>query len=87
MAIGLPSLAEFCSIPERAKGGSESALRHFSSVARTDETIKENCTDWKQSIEGGLDARTVAETIYFAFSQLQSVNIREIALAPTGQQG
>ncbi|GEB30718.1 MULTISPECIES: SDR family oxidoreductase [Brevibacillus] len=53
----------------------------------TDETIKENYTDWKQSIEGGLDPRTVAETIYFAFSQPQSVNIREIALAPTRQQG
>ncbi|WP_429844709.1 hypothetical protein [Brevibacillus sp. FIR094] len=53
----------------------------------TDETIKDNYTDWKHSINGGLDPKTVAETIYFAFSQPQSVNIREIALAPTRQQG
>lgn len=53
----------------------------------TDEAIKASYTDWKHSIAGGLDPRTIAETIYFAFSQPQSVNIREIVLAPTRQQG
>ncbi|PAQ13178.1 oxidoreductase [Bacillaceae bacterium SAOS 7] len=52
----------------------------------SDDTIKENYSEWKQSINGGLHANTIAETIYFAFSQPQHINIREIALAPTQQQ-
>ncbi|EIT86952.1 oxidoreductase [Fictibacillus macauensis ZFHKF-1] len=52
----------------------------------TSDVIKNNYTDWKHSIQGGLTPQTVAEAIYFAFSQPQGVNIREIALAPTQQQ-
>lgn len=52
----------------------------------SDEQIKESYTEWKESIEGGLNPNTVAETIYFVFNQPQSVNIREVVLAPTKQQ-
>ncbi|WP_203362941.1 SDR family oxidoreductase [Bacillus sp. REN10] len=52
----------------------------------SDEQIKESYTEWKESIHGGLNPNTVAETIYFVFNQPQSVNIREIVLAPTKQQ-
>ncbi|HHK5537023.1 TPA: SDR family oxidoreductase [Bacillus mobilis] len=52
----------------------------------SDEQIKGNYTEWKESISGGLEPNAVAETIYFAFNQPQSVNIREIVLAPTKQQ-
>ncbi|OZI12638.1 oxidoreductase [Bacillaceae bacterium SAS-127] len=52
----------------------------------SDDTIKDNYNEWKQSINGGLNPNTIAETIYFAFSQPQHINIREIALAPTQQQ-
>ncbi|MFB6730842.1 SDR family oxidoreductase [Bacillus mobilis] len=52
----------------------------------SDEKIKENYTEWKEYIHGGLNPNTVAGTIYFVFNQPQSVNIREIVLAPTKQQ-
>ncbi|HDR6289643.1 TPA: SDR family oxidoreductase [Bacillus cereus] len=52
----------------------------------SDEKIKESYTEWKESIHGGLNPNTVAETIYFVFNQPQSVNIREVVLAPTKQQ-
>lgn len=41
---------------------------------------------WKESISGSLESNKVAETIYFVFNQSQSVNIREVVLAPTKQQ-
>ncbi|SDR94871.1 NADP-dependent 3-hydroxy acid dehydrogenase YdfG [Paenibacillaceae bacterium GAS479] len=53
----------------------------------TNEEIKSGYNEWKNSIQGGLSPQTVAETIYFAFSQPQNVNIREIVLAPTMQVG
>ncbi|MBJ8055055.1 SDR family oxidoreductase [Bacillus cereus] len=52
----------------------------------SDQQIKDSYTEWKESIQGGLSPNIVAETIYFAFNQPQSVNIREIVLAPTKQQ-
>ncbi|MCM3747193.1 SDR family oxidoreductase [Paenibacillus pasadenensis] len=53
----------------------------------TSDEIKSGYNEWKNSIQGGLSPQTVAETIYFAFSQPQNVNIREIVLAPTMQVG
>jgi NADP-dependent 3-hydroxy acid dehydrogenase YdfG len=53
----------------------------------TSETIKDGYGQWKETIGGGLAPETVADTIYFAYSQPQHVNIREIALAPTKQEG
>lgn len=52
----------------------------------SDEQIKASYVEWKESIQGGLNPNTVAETIYFVFNQPQSVNIREVVLAPTKQQ-
>ncbi|MES5952110.1 SDR family oxidoreductase [Bacillus fungorum] len=52
----------------------------------SDEKIKENYVTWKESIYGGLNPTTVAETIYFVFNQPQNVNIREVVLAPTKQE-
>jgi NADP-dependent 3-hydroxy acid dehydrogenase YdfG len=48
-------------------------------------------TEWNDQTTGekaklNLMPQTIADTIYFAFSQPQSINIREIALAPTQQQ-
>ncbi|KAA0759950.1 SDR family oxidoreductase [Bacillus sp. SH5-2] len=52
----------------------------------SNEQIKENYVSWKDSIQGGLNPNTVAETIYFVFNQPQNVNIREVVLAPTKQE-
>lgn len=52
----------------------------------TSKDIRDDYTNWKKSINGGLQPETVAEAIHFAFSQPQHVNIREIVLAPTKQQ-
>jgi len=51
----------------------------------TSDAIKDRYNEWKQSIDGGLDPRVVADTVLFAFEQPQHVNIREIVLAPTKQ--
>ncbi|MCY4045492.1 MAG: SDR family oxidoreductase [Cellvibrionales bacterium] len=51
----------------------------------TSDAIKSDYTDWKKSIGGGLEPNNVADAVYFAVSQPQSVCIREIVLAPTGQ--
>jgi NADP-dependent 3-hydroxy acid dehydrogenase YdfG len=51
----------------------------------TSEGIKSDYTDWKKSIGGGLEPKNVADAVYYAISQPQSVCIREIVLAPTRQ--
>lgn len=52
----------------------------------TDKNIVEDYKKWKKEINGGLDASTVAECIYFAYSMPQSVSIREIVLTKTNQE-
>lgn len=52
----------------------------------TDEQIKENYKEWKKTIEGGLDAKKVAECIKFAYYMPQDICIREIVIAKTKQQ-
>lgn len=52
----------------------------------TSNSIKKGYNEWKDSIDGGLSPQVIAETILFVFQQPQSVNIREVVLAPTKQQ-
>ncbi|WP_196893527.1 SDR family oxidoreductase [Aureivirga marina] len=52
----------------------------------TSEQIKEDYEAWRKDMGGVLKPETVADTIWFAFSQPQNVNIREIVLAATRQQ-
>ncbi|WP_394131533.1 SDR family oxidoreductase [Shewanella maritima] len=56
-------------------------LSHTSS-----QEIKDGYDAWKQDMGGVLAADDVARAVAFAYSQPQSVCIREIALAPTKQQ-
>ncbi len=51
----------------------------------TDATIISDYTQWKQTIESGLDPQIVADCVRFAYQQPQSVCIREIVLAKTKQ--
>lgn len=52
----------------------------------TDERIKEDYCAWKASAGvGSITAEDIAETIYFAYSMPQGVNIREIQIADTRQ--
>ncbi len=53
----------------------------------TSDAIKESYTGWKQEIGGAMSPKTVADTVYFVYSQPQNVCIREVLLAPTMQQG
>ena len=52
----------------------------------TSDEIKTTYSDWKADISGGLHPETIADSIYFAYSQPQNICIREIMLAPTKQQ-
>ncbi|QDU35283.1 putative oxidoreductase [Poriferisphaera corsica] len=52
----------------------------------TDENIKSGYEDWKTAMDGIISAEDVARSVYFAYSQPQSVCIREIVLAKTTQQ-
>ncbi len=47
--------------------------------------LREGFEKLKENIGGYLDPRTIAEAILFAYKQPQSVCVREIVLAPTGQ--
>ena len=51
----------------------------------TSQEIKDGYTDWKKSINGGLNPSSIADAVNFAYSQPQSVCIREILVAPTNQ--
>ena len=50
-----------------------------------DKQIVENYQDWKQEMGGVLSPLNVADAIRFAYGQPQSVCVREIVLAVTGQ--
>ncbi|PAB59813.1 SDR family oxidoreductase [Anaeromicrobium sediminis] len=52
----------------------------------TSDTIKGGYEDWKKTIEGGIFPEDIANAIFYAYSQPQTVCIREIVLAKT-QQG
>ncbi|HAI70107.1 MAG TPA: oxidoreductase [Gammaproteobacteria bacterium] len=52
----------------------------------TSEPIKQDYTSFKQSIEGGLDPKQIADAILFAYNQPQNVCIREIVICPTKQE-
>lgn len=51
----------------------------------TDKEIKDNYTQWKKSIESGLDPSKIAECVAFAYNQPQDICIREIVIARTKQ--
>jgi NADP-dependent 3-hydroxy acid dehydrogenase YdfG len=52
----------------------------------TSQAIKAGYEDWKNSMEGVLEADDVARAVEFAYAQPQGVCIREIVLAATRQQ-
>lgn len=52
----------------------------------SNEKIKDNYNQWKQSIEGGLDVSQIADCIFFAYQMPQSVCVREIVIAKTKQE-
>lgn len=52
----------------------------------SNEEIKDNYNQWKQSIEGGLDVSQIADCIFFAYQMPQSVCVREIVIAKTKQE-
>lgn len=52
----------------------------------TDEDIKKDYVQWKDTIEGGLDPNKVVECIEFAYNMPQDVCVREIVIAKTKQQ-
>lgn len=51
----------------------------------SDEEIKANYTEWKKSIEAGLEPEKIASCVEFAYNQPQDVCIREIVIAKTKQ--
>lgn len=52
----------------------------------SNEELKDNYNQWKQSIEGGLDVSQIADCIFFAYQMPQSVCVREIVTAKTKQE-
>ena len=52
----------------------------------TDQSIIDNYENWKSAMQGIISPEDVARSIFFAYSQPQSVCIREIVLAKTQQQ-
>ncbi|MER5888688.1 SDR family oxidoreductase [Streptomyces sp. NPDC001941] len=52
----------------------------------SDERIKADYQEWKESAGGALDPQVVAEAIAYAYRQPPNVTIREIVLAATGQE-
>ena len=65
-----------------APGATESELISHT----TNDDIKNGYESWKNGIGGAMRADDVANSVYFAFIQPQNVCIREIVLAPTGQE-
>jgi NADP-dependent 3-hydroxy acid dehydrogenase YdfG len=65
-----------------APGAAESELLSHT----TSEDIKKSYNYWKKSIGGVMRSEDVANAILYAYSQPQNVCVREIVLAPTGQQ-
>ncbi len=56
-------------------------LSHTSS-----EAIRNNYESWKKEIGGVLKSEDIANAIWYAYSQPQGVNVREIVIAATKQQ-
>ncbi len=56
-------------------------LSHTSS-----ETIRNDYENWKKEIGGVLKAEDIANAIWYAYSQPQGVNVREIVIAATKQE-
>lgn len=52
----------------------------------TDELIKSNYNEWKKSIEAGLEPKTIASCVEFAYNQPQDICVREIVIAKTKQE-
>ncbi|EMF07327.1 SDR family oxidoreductase [Serratia marcescens] len=52
----------------------------------TDDFVKNDYIDWKESIGGVISAKDVAEAIVFSYELPQSVCVRDIKIAPTKQQ-
>ena len=52
----------------------------------TSNEIKNGYQSWKEDIGGAITPEQVADAIWYAYNQPQSLNIREIVLAPTRQQ-
>lgn len=51
----------------------------------TNNNIKDDYSNWKTSIEGGLEPQKIADCIAFAYNQPQDICIREIVIAKTKQ--
>ncbi|MEG1002352.1 SDR family oxidoreductase [Clostridium sp.] len=51
----------------------------------TNDTIKNDYNEWKNTIESGLDPNQIANCVEFAYNQPQDVCIREIVIAKTKQ--
>lgn len=52
----------------------------------TSNEIRNDYVKMKKSMNGGLEATTIADTVAYIYSQPQSVCIREILIAPTKQE-
>ena len=52
----------------------------------TSDEIKAAYNEWKKSIGGVIKSEDIANAIWYAYNQPQNVCVREILLAPTGQQ-
>lgn len=52
----------------------------------SNEDIKSDYNEWKETIEGGLDASKIADCAYFAYQMPQDVCVREIVIAKTKQE-
>jgi NADP-dependent 3-hydroxy acid dehydrogenase YdfG len=53
----------------------------------TFQEIKDGYQAWKDSIGGPIVSDDIARTALFMYQQPQNVNIREVLITPTGQQG
>ena len=51
----------------------------------TDEQIKSDYADWRESIGGALEPDDIARTAEFMYSPPQGMNIREVVVGPTRQ--
>lgn len=52
----------------------------------SNEDIKSGYSEWKKSIESGLEPQKIADCVAFAYNQPQDICIREIVIAKTKQE-
>lgn len=52
----------------------------------TNEQIKEDYEQWKESIDGGMDVSRIAQCVRFIYEMPQDVCVREIVVSKTKQQ-